>query len=115
MHVSQLNGHLKECFDGARKELRGLQRIRVDDRLAAGDTLQLLCLDGLPQPNLRGRQAHWNCDLLSPVVCQQVRELVQANMIGILVMGEAATERGNRQDDSAPDVSDSCEFRRPTV
>jgi hypothetical protein len=52
---------------------------------------------------------------LSPVVCQQVRELVQANMIGILVMGEAATERGNRQDDSAPDVSDSCEFRRPTV
>src|SRR5258706_15260377 len=74
MHFSELDGLLKECFDGARKELRRLPGIRTDDRLTSVDTLQLVGLNDLPQPNLRGWQAHWNGDLLSPFVCQQMRE-----------------------------------------
>jgi hypothetical protein len=71
---------------------------------------ELVGLNDLPQLNLRGWQAHWNFDLLAPLVCQQVRELVQADMIGILVIGEAVPERGDRQDDSAPDMSLPCEL-----
>ena len=111
MRISQLNRLLKECFDGARKELRGLQSIRCEDRLTFGDTGQLVRLNGFPQLNLRVGEAHWHSDLLSPGVGQQVRELVHAEMIGIFVMGEAVPERGDRQDDSAPDMGHPTQLR----
>jgi hypothetical protein len=39
-----------------------------------------------------------------------MRALVHSDMIGIFVMGEAVPERGDRQDNSAPDMSLPCEL-----
>ena len=38
---------------------------------------------------------------------------MQSDMIGIFVIGEALSERGDRQDDSAPDMSLPCELGPP--